>query len=75
MNEPEEVYERMKELQKYSKLDVNIVVKRLGLVGKAENVYLWGSRLWGTASFSSDYDFMIVAKGITGHKTVRLIFE
>jgi predicted nucleotidyltransferase len=51
----------MRELMKEGRVDTGIVLKRL----KVEDadvmcVYLIGSRLWGSASDGSDWDFEIV---------------
>lgn len=60
---PEMTYERMMDLQKKSKISLPILMTRLQLnPADVLNAYLMGSRLWGSASYNSDYDFMIVHK-------------
>lgn len=66
--EDEEKKEREKEKEKKENRFVptlsNLLAKlegsHPGISDRILNVYLWGSRVYGTASASSDYDFMVV---------------
>ena len=57
--------QRMRELNAAgsSKISASTVAKKLG-IGETTvlGMYLYGSRLWGTANEQSDYDFLIVLK-------------
>jgi len=53
----------MKELMSYASIDTSVVLRRLKL--NEEDVlglYVVGSRLWGSATYSSDWDFIVVLK-------------
>jgi len=55
---------RMRILNEQSKLTAEQACEKLGLDLKKNvlGLYLYGSRLWGTANAGSDYDFLVIVK-------------
>lgn len=53
----------MKELMSYASIDTSVLLRRLKLNEKdVLGIYIVGSRLWGSATYSSDWDFIIVLR-------------
>ncbi len=69
----ENLQQRMRDLLAESHLTMASLLKRLKLEDKnVLAVYLLGSRLWGTATHASDYDFLIVHSSWKGgHSTLH----
>lgn len=60
----------METLMRSSKVTLNIVLKRLQLKEtEVANVYVYGSRVWGTGNKNSDWDFLIIHKNWPGEKS------
>ena len=78
MNDPEESQEtegeardRMAQLMARAKISLADVELRLGLQGSIVAAYVFGSRLWGTATDGSDFDVFIIAKQREPHRTLH----
>jgi predicted nucleotidyltransferase len=68
----EDIQSEMITLMKQSKLNLDILISRLQLKKEEVlNVYVIGSRLWGTASYNSDWDFIIVHSKWKGKSSVH----
>lgn len=61
----------MEQLMRRSKIGLSDVEAKLGLQGKVVAAYVLGSRLWGSAVDSSDFDLVIVAKQQEDHRTLH----
>lgn len=66
MESNEEIQQRMEQLMQSSYLDVETALGKLQLKSSdTRNVYVIGSRLWGTATEKSDWDLIIVSSSPT----------
>ena len=66
MEENDDALERMRSLNSSNQkfyMNVDAFAEKMGMKSKdIVGLYLYGSRLWGTANAQSDYDFLVVVK-------------
>lgn len=67
----EDARERMAQLMRRAKISLADVEARLGLQGTVVAAYVFGSRLWGTATDGSDFDLFLVARQREPHRTLH----
>jgi predicted nucleotidyltransferase len=67
----DEARDRMEQLMRRSKIGLLEVEQRLGVQGNVIAMYVLGSRLWGSATDTSDYDLVLVANQREPHRTLH----